>query len=432
MKTIIHKIGGGIIQNGGGIEDIDRIFASYDQPQLHVFSALRGMTDVLKEYSKTRDEVTLCAVLGIYNCAASRWIKGSQYQDSFSKVLRDMHSEAAHSKNADEILSVGERLATELYYHHKKSIGVDIGKVNFDRNSAESFPIVCTDFREDADILLEKSKERIGIVREELERYGECAVPGFVGVTDTGEIRTLGRGGTDDSAIYYAHALGSGEVNLWKETEGLRTADPKIIKNTKLVDYASYSEVNNMSKFGAKIVQHKSSNLARDTGVVIRIPYVKNPDIFTVVDGQEKKDNHLVKYVGGSSDALLMETDFDEMLRIRESCRDQNMKHDFHTVGSNYEFARPVILNSKKSFSGGTPVGVVALVGDKLKETSGVLMRAAVVADRKGINIEDFASGGGRESYMFFLCHPENTNSLISAFHEEFIEKEPSWNQSGL
>ncbi|MFH1229178.1 MAG: hypothetical protein V1678_02005 [Candidatus Aenigmatarchaeota archaeon] len=428
MKTIIHKLGGGIIQNGSGIDDIDRISASYDQPQLHVFSALRGMTDVLKEYSDTRDEVTLASVLGIYNCAGDRWIKGNHYQDSFNKVLGDIHKEAAHSKNTDEILSVGERLATELYYHHKKSIGAEIGKVNFDKNSTESFPIMCTDFKEDADILLGKSKERIGIVRECLEKYGECATPGFIGVTEAGEIRTLGRGGTDDSAIFYAHAFGSEEVNLWKETEGLRTADPKIIKSTKLVDYASYSEVNNMSKFGAKIVQHKSSKLAKETGVMIRIPYIKNPGIFTIVNGQEKKEKHLVKYVGGNNDAFLMETDFDEMLRIREMCREQNMKHDFHTVGSNYESARPVVLNSKKSFSGGKPFGVVALVGDKLKETSGVLLKAAVVADREGINIEDFASGGGRESYMFFLCSRDNTNSLIRAFHEEFIEKDPSWN----
>lgn len=420
-------MGGGIIVNGDGIRDIDSVTDRYQESQLSVFSALKGVTDRLKEYSKTRNPETLSSVLWYCSDAGRRCIKGNYYQGSFNEMLRGIERDLTASKGVDEILSAGERISTELYYLHKKSVGGDIGKVTFDKGSTETFPIICTDFQEDADIILQKSKNRIGAIKEELEKHRECATPGFIGVTEGGELRTLGRGGTDDSAIYYAYALGSGEVNLWKETEGLRTADPKKVLKTRLIDYASYSEINNMSKFGAKIVQHKSSKLAQETGVIIRIPYIKNPEIATVVDGDEKKEKHLVKYVGGSDNSFLIESDFEDILKIRELCKEQNLKQDFHMIHSNYHFARSLVLNSKNSFNGGKKVGVVALVGDNLKSTTGVLERATKVAVKEGINIEDYGSGGGRESYMFFVCSKGLTDNLIRILHEDFIESDISW-----
>ena len=233
MKTIIHKFGGGIIGNGSGIADIDRITKSYEEPQLIVPSAPKGVTDRLK-YCLSNPNA-LSSVLGYCSLMGEKYIGSNIYRGLFNERMREIERQANELRmNPDEMLGLGEEISTDFIYFHKKSNGDDIGRVNFNSISTENFPIVCTDKPENANILLEKSKSRIGIVREQLEKHGQCVTPGFIGVTKDGELRTLGRGGSDYSAIYYGHALGSGEANLWKDTRGVLAADPRIVDSRLL------------------------------------------------------------------------------------------------------------------------------------------------------------------------------------------------------
>jgi aspartate kinase len=420
MKTVIHKFGGGIIGNGNGIVDIDRITKSYEAPQLIVPSAPKGVTDRLKYCLSNPEDIS--SVLGYCFQIGEKFIGSNTYRGLFNGRLREIEKQARDLvMNPDEMLGLGEEISTDFIYFHKKSNGEGIGRVNFDRMSTEKFPIVCTDKQENANILLEESKSRIGIVREQLEKYGQCVTPGFIGVTKEGKLRTLGRGGSDYTAIYYGHALGSGEANLWKDTKGVLAADPRIVDEPRTIDFASYSEINNMAKFGAKIVHHKSSRLAEKTRTAIRIPYIKDKEIFTLVNGGKKKEDHLVKYVGAVNNATLMHCPFERMVKIRDEFKRENSDHDFLINWGESDMVDLILLNGNNGFQNeGEKVGLVATVGDGLKNTKNVLKRATSIISEDDINIKTYG-GGASNSYMCFVVDPRHTNTVTNLLYENLI-----------
>ncbi|MFH1473816.1 MAG: aspartate kinase [Candidatus Aenigmatarchaeota archaeon] len=426
--TIVHKFGGGIIRDGSGLADIEMVTRSYDVPQLIVVSALKGVTNELREYLE-RDEPNIArSTIVNYALTGRDWIKGNNERDSFLRKLKDLQEELLDPElKVDEVLSFGERLSTEFCYHALKSRGIDVGKVNYDRYHPLDFSIICSEHKEDADPILEKTKNNFGLVKEKMEEHDVVVLPGFIGVTELGELRTLGRGGSDTTALASAYALDVNEVNLWKDTKGVRTADPGIVKNTRLIPHISYSEANNMTKSGAKIVQHKSSKLAEETGIKMRIPYIKDSSIFTVINGERRAEEPLVKYVGGTDSAKMISCSFDEFLEIREECQKQNQQDDFFILHGNYNNLRVLILNNKNNIHKGKKVGVATLVGDRLKETKGVLERASHQLREQKINIIDYGSGGEEELYMSFILKDTLTKPSIRALHKKFIEEDTFW-----
>lgn len=89
-------------------------------------------------------------------------------------------------------------------------------------------------------------------------------VTGFQGMDKMGNITTLGRGGSDLSAVAIACALGSKKCEIFSDIDGIFSADPKIISNSKLLDEISYDEMLEASSAGAKVLHNRSVNLAKE------------------------------------------------------------------------------------------------------------------------------------------------------------------------
>ena len=113
----------------------------------------------------------------------------------------------------------------------------------------------------DADRLLETTRE------------GKVAiVAGFQGVDDQGNVTTLGRGGSDTSAVAIAAALGSGVVcEIYTDVDGVYTADPNIVKNARKVSRISYEEMLELASLGAKVLQIRSVELAMKYAVPVHV-----------------------------------------------------------------------------------------------------------------------------------------------------------------
>lgn len=113
----------------------------------------------------------------------------------------------------------------------------------------------------DADVLLETIRE--GIVP---------IVAGFQGIDDRGNTTTLGRGGSDTSAVAIAAALGSGVAcEIYTDVEGVYTADPNVCKNAKKVQKISYEEMLELASLGAKVLQIRSVELAMKYAVPVHV-----------------------------------------------------------------------------------------------------------------------------------------------------------------
>ena len=101
---------------------------------------------------------------------------------------------------------------------------------------------------------------------------GEIAViAGFQGVTDEGRVSTLGRGGSDTSAVAVAAALGADSCDIYTDVDGVYTTDPRIVPQARRLDKVSYEEMLEMASLGAKVLQTRSVEMAMNHQVRVRV-----------------------------------------------------------------------------------------------------------------------------------------------------------------
>ena len=108
-------------------------------------------------------------------------------------------------------------------------------------------------------------------VRRELELGRTALVAGFQGVTRSGEITTLGRGGSDTTAVALAAALGADECLIYTDVEGIFTADPRLVENARRLERIDYGEMRRLAVMGARVLHERSAELAERFRVPLRV-----------------------------------------------------------------------------------------------------------------------------------------------------------------
>jgi aspartate kinase len=111
-----------------------------------------------------------------------------------------------------------------------------------------------------------------GRVREALDAGNVVIVAGFQGVSqDTKDVTTLGRGGSDTTAVALAAALGADVCEIYTDVDGVFTADPRIVPDARKLDYVSFEEMLELAAQGAKVLQVRSVEFGRNHGVRIHV-----------------------------------------------------------------------------------------------------------------------------------------------------------------
>jgi len=121
-------------------------------------------------------------------------------------------------------------------------------------------------------------------IKEELDSGKIVVVPGFQGVDAAGNITTLGRGGSDTSAVALAAALGADECQIFTDVRGVFTTDPRIEDNAKKIDRLTFEEMLEMSSQGSKVLQIRSVEFASKYDIPIRVASTfENDDSGTLI-----------------------------------------------------------------------------------------------------------------------------------------------------
>jgi len=110
-----------------------------------------------------------------------------------------------------------------------------------------------------------------GPLRESLDRGEVAVVAGFQGIADDGRIATLGRGGSDTSAVAVAAALRADRCDIYTDVDGVYTTDPRIVPKARRIPKISYEEMLEMASLGAKVLQTRSVELAMVHGVPLQV-----------------------------------------------------------------------------------------------------------------------------------------------------------------
>ncbi|MBS7251254.1 MAG: aspartate kinase [Candidatus Freyarchaeota archaeon] len=189
------------------------------------------------------------------------------------------------SVELDEILSMGERVAARLMASALRSAGVK--SIPIDPYS-DYWPIFTNDRFGNADPLVKETKKAVvEKLTPLIENQVVPVVCGFLGKTLQGQITTLGRGGSDTSAVLIGNCLAAKEVILVKDVEGVLTGDPDFIDSTALIKSLDTEEVVRLTSTGAKII-HPKALWFKPRDMLIRIVGFQNGDLAatgTVITG---------------------------------------------------------------------------------------------------------------------------------------------------
>lgn len=152
-----------------------------------------------------------------------------------------------------DIISMGERTSARIFCSALKALGAD---AIYLEPSHEEWPIITDSNFKDAKPNMEETCARVIRYIEPLLSDGKIVVIcGFLGRDKNGNVTTLGRGGSDTTALLVANCLKAEEVILVKETEGVLSADPKVIPNPRVLDRLDIHEMFALAHGGAKIIK---------------------------------------------------------------------------------------------------------------------------------------------------------------------------------
>ena len=194
----------------------------------------------------------------------------------------------ASKREMDMLLSTGEQVSVALMAMAMGAMGVPAVSLN-------AFQVAMHTNRQYSNARLKWiDSERI---RMELENRRIVIVTGFQGVNRNDDITTLGRGGSDTTAVALAAALHADKCEIFTDVDGVYTADPRVVPNARKMTEITYDEMLEMASLGAKVLHNRSVELAKKYGVQLVVRSSLNREEGTIVKEDAKMEKMLVSGV---------------------------------------------------------------------------------------------------------------------------------------
>jgi len=243
-----------------------------------VVSAFSGVTNLIVEFCRVperRAELAQRLIDRHREWSQATGVRSDEADDLLARWREETGTlrarlEPLAPEPRDRLLSFGERLSAALFAAALRDAGV--GAVAVLAGDAG----LVTDERFGAAHPLPEAARQLA---ESLSRRPPIPiVTGFLGRTADGRITTLGRGGSDYSAALIGAALGSAEIQIWTDTSGLLSADPRIVPEARPVPQLSFTEASELAYFGAKVLHPKTLLPAMDRAIAVRVLNTTRPD----------------------------------------------------------------------------------------------------------------------------------------------------------
>jgi len=284
-------------------------------------------------------------------------------------------------------------------------------------------------------------------IHELLDQGNVVIVAGFQGQTIEGQITTLGRGGSDLTAIALAAALKADLCQIYTDVDGVYTADPRIVSGAKKLSEISYDEMLELASLGAKVMQSRSVEFAKKFGVVFEVRSSLNENQGTLVKEETTsmedivvrgvsldKNQAKVTLVGVPDKPGVAARIFKAIgdANINVDMIVQNISHGRGTPATDLSFTvdKPDLLKAQKVIDALRPeigfldviatdaIGKLSLVGVGMKSHTGVAGKMFDVLAREGVNIEMISTSEIKISVIVELAKGEQA---MRAVHAAFL-----------
>ena len=270
-------------------------------------------------------------------------------------------------------------------------------------------------------------------------------VAGFQGINDRGRITTLGRGGSDTSAVALAAVLKADRCDIYTDVDGVYTTDPRVVKNARKLDRVTYEEMLEMASLGAKVLQTRSVELAMKYSVNLRVvsSFEKNP-VGTTICGEEdivekevisgitcSHDEAKITLVGVQDRPGISAAVFNAMAQAN-ICIDMIVQSDsadgthtdmtFTLPESELTRAMSVLEKNKedigyRSVLSDSNCVKISLIGVGMRTHTGIAQRMFEALSEKGINVQTISTS---EIKISVLIASEYAELAVRAIHTAF------------
>lgn len=277
---IVMKFGGSSVADRGQIEKVLGIVKERlgDEPVV-VSSAHKGITDALINTAKraAQGEAPGSEVVDRQSQIAEELECSPTILDPLFHELRDLLRgiqlvRELSKRSLDYVSSFGERMSVRViadFFTRQglKARAFDSWELGFITDDAFNKARPLPDY-----------KEKMRAAFDALPRDTVPIVTGFVGKNRKGEVTTLGRNGSDLTATLIGAAIGAAEVQIWSDTDGVMTADPRIVKNAKSIPCMAFDEAAELAYFGSRVLHPATLVPAMENDIAVRVLNTNRPD----------------------------------------------------------------------------------------------------------------------------------------------------------
>lgn len=371
----------------------------------------------IEDYQKGNDVVVVLSAMG-------------KYTDELISMAKDIN-EIPPKREMDMLFTIGEQMSVALMAMAMNKLGVPAVSLN-------AFQVAMHSTSNYGNARLKRiDTERI---KHELEQRKIVVITGFQGVNKYDDYTTLGRGGSDTTAVALAAALHADKCEIYTDVDGVYTADPRKVKNARKLDAVTYDEMLELATLGAGVLHNRSVELAKKFGVQLVVRSSLNTTEGTVVKEGAKMEKMLVSGVAGDADTarvaivglkdepgvafklfnslakhninvdmILQSVGREGTKDISFTCSEENADEAVKVINENFNNFESIDLNKK--------VAKVSIVGAGMQSNAGVAAKMFEALYDENINIRMISTS---EIRVTVLINEANMERAMAAVHEKF------------
>ena len=400
MARIVQKFGGSSVANAE-----------------RIFRVAKIITDA---YAKGNE---MCVVLSA---------QGDTTDDLIAKA--EEITPNASKREMDMLLACGEQMSIALMAMAIEKLGYPVvslcgWQVGMNTSSTHSFARI--------------KKVTCERVKEELDKKRIVLVAGFQGIDKYGDVTTLGRGGSDTTAVAMAVALQADLCQIFTDVDGVYTCDPRIVPEAKKLPEITYNEMLELASLGAQVLNNRSVEMAKKYNVDLEVvsSFTRNPGTKVkegsnmeklLVSGVARDNNCARVAIINLNDtpgtafkvfSLMAKHNVNIDIILQSVGRDNKKSISFTIRQDDAERVEKILRDAKEmlgyeDISINTKVAKVSIVGAGMASATGVASKMFEALASAGINIRMISTS---EIKISVLINEEDSEKAVKAIHEEFF-----------
>ena len=402
-EIIVQKFGGTSV---GSVERIDAV------------------AEIIKEASKSKKIIVVVSAMG---GETNRLVKLAKHFDK-----------DPDKREFDALVSTGETVSSALLAMALQSKGIKARSY-----SASQISMRTTDSYSKAKILDVDADKILSTIKDNTIPI----ITGFQGVTAGGDVTTLGRGGSDTTAVAIAAQVGAERCDIYTDVDGIFTTDPKVVSNAKKLDSITMEEMLELASQGAKVMQTRAVEFANKYNVPVRVLSSFNDGSGTLISQKdESMENSVVSGIAFQKDQVkftlhgvgdtpgtafkilgpISDAEVEVDVIVQNVSVDGKTDFTFTVASEDQDAVKKVIETSKndiqyKDLIVNSDIAKVSLVGAGMRSQTGVASRAFKALSENDVNIQIICTS---EIKITMVIDEALVDKAVQVLHEEFeLEK---------